>query len=63
VVYAAILEHVTFVPATLLFSGALLFFINRSRAARTWVTNLVLTLGFSFGTWYVFEKLFQINLP
>jgi putative tricarboxylic transport membrane protein len=63
VIYAAVLEHVTFIPATLFFSGALLFFINRSRTSRTWAVNLILTLGFSFGGWYVFEKLFQINLP
>jgi putative tricarboxylic transport membrane protein len=51
---------VGFIPSTLVFLGAMLFLINGSRA---WKLNAVITLGFTFGAWYVFVRLFQINLP
>jgi putative tricarboxylic transport membrane protein len=60
ILYALIFEKLGFIISTLIFLGALLFLINGTRA---WKLNAILTLGFTFGTWYTFVKLFQINLP
>ncbi len=60
ILYALIFERLGFILATLIFLGALLFLINGPKA---WKINTILTLGFTFGAWYVFVKLFQINLP
>jgi putative tricarboxylic transport membrane protein len=60
ILYALIFERVGFIPSTLVFLGALLSLINGSKA---WKLNTVITLGFTFGAWYVFVRLFQINLP
>ena len=60
ILYALIFERLGFIISTLIFLGALLFLINGPRA---WKLNAILTLGFTFGAWYTFVKLFQINLP
>jgi len=60
ILYALIFERLGFIVSTLIFLGALLFLINGTRA---WKLNAILTLGFTFGAWYTFVKLFQINLP
>lgn len=60
ILYALIFERLGFIISTLIFLGALLFLINGPRA---WKLNTGLTLGFTFGAWYTFVKLFQINLP
>lgn len=60
VLYAIIFERLGFIISTLVFLGSLLFLIN---GARAWKLNTGLTLGFTFGAWYTFVKLFQINLP
>jgi putative tricarboxylic transport membrane protein len=60
ILYALIFERLGFIISTLIFLGALLFLINGPRA---WKLNSILTVGFTFGAWYIFVKLFQINLP
>jgi putative tricarboxylic transport membrane protein len=60
VLYALLFERVGFIPSTLVFLGALLSLINGPKA---WKINTLITLGFTFGAWYTFVKLFQINLP
>lgn len=59
-VYAAILERVGFLISTPLFLGAMLFLVN---GVKGWKANVLTALGFSFGIWYVFDKLFMISLP
>ena len=60
ILYALIFERLGFIISTLIFLGALLFLINGPKA---WKLNSILTAGFTFGAWYMFVKLFQINLP
>lgn len=60
ILYAFIFEKLGFIPSTLVFLGALLFLINGPRA---WKLNSTLTVCFTLGAWYIFVKLFQINLP
>ena len=58
--YAAILETAGFLVSTPLFLGAMLFLIN---GVRGWKVNVLTALCFSFGIWYIFERIFQITLP
>lgn len=58
--YAAILERIGFLASTVLFLGAMLFLVN---GVKGWKANILTALGFSFGIWYVFEKIFMISLP
>ena len=58
--YAAILETAGFLVSTPLFLGAMLFLIN---GVRGWKVNVLTALCFSFGIWYVFDRIFQITLP
>ncbi|WP_281744282.1 tripartite tricarboxylate transporter TctB family protein [Thermanaerovibrio acidaminovorans] len=60
VTYALIFEDLGFIPSSLLFLGSLLSMINGLKA---WKINGVITLGFTFGAWFTFVKIFQINLP
>ncbi|QVL36727.1 tripartite tricarboxylate transporter TctB family protein [Aminirod propionatiphilus] len=59
-VYSALFEHLGFILSTILFLGGLLFVIN---GARAWKVNSVIAVTFSLGVWYVFEKIFYMNLP
>ncbi|QQK78937.1 tripartite tricarboxylate transporter TctB family protein [Salicibibacter cibi] len=58
--YALIFEWLGFLIATLLFLGALMFYLN---GYRRWVLNLTVTLIFSFSSWYIFSQLLEISLP
>lgn len=60
VAYAMVFEKLGFVVSTIAFLGALLFMINGPKA---WKMNVVITLGFVSSAWYIFVRLFQINLP
>jgi len=60
IIYSLIFNRVGFIIATVLFLGGLLFFINGFRA---WLLNISITLIFSFGIWYLFEKILHITLP
>ncbi|MGD9666403.1 MAG: tripartite tricarboxylate transporter TctB family protein [Synergistaceae bacterium] len=59
-VYAALLERIGFLISTPLFLGAMLFIVN---GIRGWKANILTAVGFSFGVWYIFEKIFMITLP
>lgn len=58
--YSALFEHLGFILSTILFLGGLLFVINGVRA---WKVNSAIAVAFSLGVWYVFEKIFYMNLP
>lgn len=60
IIYSLIFERIGFIPATILFLGGLLFLVN---GVKGWKINLAVSLCFTFGAWYVFERLFSINLP
>lgn len=60
IIYSLIFERIGFIPSTILFLGGMLFFVN---GVKEWKINLVISLCFTFGAWYVFERLFFINLP
>lgn len=59
-VYALIFETLGFLVSTILFLGALLFIVN---GPRKWVSNIIVTLAFSFMTWYAFGELLGVSLP
>ncbi len=58
-IYTLLFDHAGFVFSTLLFLGAMLMVINPGRTK----LNVVVTLCFAFGLWYIFGSVFQINLP
>jgi|GEM_PF-319437 Tripartite tricarboxylate transporter TctB family. len=59
VIYAFIFDHAGFVISTIFFLLASLFVINPGKAK----LNLVVTMVFSIGMWYIFNDIFQITLP
>ncbi|WP_408009251.1 tripartite tricarboxylate transporter TctB family protein [Pseudalkalibacillus sp. A8] len=58
--YAFIFEQTGFLIATILFLGALLFFLN---GVKKWKANIIVSLCFSFITWYAFSELLGVSLP
>ncbi|WP_088006882.1 tripartite tricarboxylate transporter TctB family protein [Indiicoccus explosivorum] len=58
--YALIFETVGFLFSTILFLGALLFIVN---GRRKWITNIIVTITFSFVSWYAFSELLGVSLP
>ncbi|QSQ08787.1 hypothetical protein H0A61_01132 [Koleobacter methoxysyntrophicus] len=58
--YALIFDRIGFIVSTLLFLGGILFLINGLRA---WKMNTAITAAFTFGIWYIFEKILMISLP
>lgn len=61
--YSAIFESVGFLISTILFLGVLLFFINGFHGWKTWITNIAVSVLFSFVMWYGFSQLLGIGLP
>jgi putative tricarboxylic transport membrane protein len=60
IIYTLIFYKIGFVISTLIFLGFLLFMIN---GVKSWKTNLIITIAFTFGVAYAFEKIFLISLP
>lgn len=58
-IYTLIFERLGYLISTILFLGALLFLINKNR----WITNILVSVLFSIGTWYVFTQLLAVSLP
>ncbi|MBM7634145.1 tripartite tricarboxylate transporter TctB family protein [Geomicrobium sediminis] len=59
-VYTLIFEHLGFLISTILFLGALLFYLN---GLKHWILNLSVTIITAFTTWYTFSFLLEISLP
>lgn len=59
-IYALILERIGFLIATPLFLGSMLFLVN---GLGGWKMNVLVSVLFSSGVWYIFEKIFMITLP
>lgn len=58
-IYTLIFERLGYLISTILFLGALLFLINKNK----WLTNILVSVLFSVGTWYVFSQLLAVSLP
>ncbi|WP_121664284.1 tripartite tricarboxylate transporter TctB family protein [Metabacillus litoralis] len=58
--YAFIFEIIGFLFSTVLFLGALLFVVN---GKQKWKVNLIVTVCFSFLSWYAFSVLLGVSLP
>ncbi|WP_028783945.1 tripartite tricarboxylate transporter TctB family protein [Thalassobacillus devorans] len=59
-VYAFLFEPLGFLYSTMIFLGALLFFIN---GPKKWLVNIIVTVSFSFISWYAFSQLLGVSLP
>ncbi|MBN1334186.1 MAG: tripartite tricarboxylate transporter TctB family protein [Synergistales bacterium] len=59
-VYIFLFEKIGFISSTMIFMASVLTFINEFK---NWKTNLTVAVSFTLLIWYVFEKLFYINLP
>lgn len=58
--YSLIFDMIGFLLSTILFLGALLFLIN---GVKKWKTNIIVTLAFSYVSWYSFSELLGVSLP
>lgn len=58
--YAFIFEIIGFLFSTVIFLGALLFVVN---GKQKWKVNVIVTVCFSFLSWYAFSVLLGVSLP
>lgn len=58
--YTLLFEILGYLISTLLFIGALLFYLN---GFKTWKMNIIVAVVVSFSTWYSFTQLLDITLP
>jgi putative tricarboxylic transport membrane protein len=58
--YTLIFDRIGFLFSTILFLGALLFLIN---GVKKWKVNIIVTLLFSYISWYSFSELLGVSLP
>lgn len=60
VVYSFIFETLGFLISTIIFLGCLIFYVN---GMKKWLVNIIVTVAFSFITWYGFSELLGVSLP
>lgn len=60
IAYSFFFNKLGFIPSTLLFLAALLFLMN---GLKSWIKNILISLLFTVGIWFLFEKVFLITLP
>lgn len=60
VTYSFIFDRLGFLISTIIFLGLLLFYLN---GLKKWLVNIIVTLSFSFITWYGFSQLLGVSLP
>ena len=58
--YTIIFDRIGFLFSTILFLGALLFLLN---GVKKWKVNIIVTLVFSYASWYSFSELLGVSLP
>ncbi|MGJ9459969.1 tripartite tricarboxylate transporter TctB family protein [Oceanobacillus sp. CF4.6] len=58
--YTIIFDRIGFLFSTILFLGALLFVIN---GVKKWKVNIIVSLVFSYASWYSFSELLGVSLP
>jgi len=61
--YSAVFEILGFLISTILFIFLLLVIINGFRGWKKWVTNVAVSVLFSFVIWYGFSPLLDVSLP
>ncbi|UOQ92395.1 tripartite tricarboxylate transporter TctB family protein [Halobacillus shinanisalinarum] len=59
-IYALIFDRIGFLFSTIIYLGALLFYIN---GLKKWLVNIIVTISFSFISWYAFSVLLGVSLP
>ncbi|MGB9840348.1 tripartite tricarboxylate transporter TctB family protein [Thermovenabulum sp.] len=60
IIYTVLFDKIGFIISTVLFLSFILFMVN---GKDKWITNILVSVLFSFSVWYVFEKLINISLP
>jgi putative tricarboxylic transport membrane protein len=60
IIYSFIFERIGFLSSTIIYLGALLFYIN---GVKKWLVNIIVTIVFSFISWYAFSVLLGVSLP
>lgn len=60
VIYAFVFDRIGFLYSTILYLGGLLFYIN---GIKKWLVNIIVTVAFSFLSWYAFSVLLGVSLP
>lgn len=60
VIYAFVFDRIGFLYSTILYLGGLLFYIN---GIKKWLVNIIVTIAFSFLSWYAFSVLLGVSLP
>jgi len=59
-IYTFLFERIGFLFSTIIFLGGLLFTVN---GKKRWLQNILVSVLFSFISWYGFAKLLQVSLP
>ncbi|WP_209125077.1 tripartite tricarboxylate transporter TctB family protein [Alkalihalobacillus sp. BA299] len=59
-IYTFLFERIGFLFSTVIFLGGLLFAVN---GKKRWLQNILVSVLFSFISWYMFAKLLQVSLP
>ncbi|MFD2924945.1 tripartite tricarboxylate transporter TctB family protein [Halobacillus naozhouensis] len=59
-IYALLFDRIGFLFSTIIYLGALLFYIN---GLKKWLVNIMVTIIFSFASWYAFSVLLGVSLP
>lgn len=60
VAYALVFNRLGFLFSSFVFLSALLILLNH---LRRWLMSLTISILYTVGIWYLFEKVFLINLP
>lgn len=59
-IYSLLFERIGFLLTTIIFLTGLLFIVN---GKKNWITNILVSVLFSFAIWYSFAILLQVSLP
>ncbi|SEQ41964.1 putative tricarboxylic transport membrane protein [Piscibacillus halophilus] len=59
-IYTFLFERIGFLFSTMIFLGGLLFVVN---GIQKWLQNILISVIFSFVTWYSFSELLNVSLP
>lgn len=60
IIYSFLFERLGFLFSSMIFLGGLLFVVN---GLNKWLQNIIITVLFSFVSWYVFAELLKVSLP
>ncbi|WP_163528979.1 tripartite tricarboxylate transporter TctB family protein [Halobacillus ihumii] len=60
IIYAFMFNPLGYLISTIIYLGALLFYLN---GYKKWLVNIIVTISFSFISWYAFSELLGVSLP